>query len=95
MTSGECFENRWFYMKDIGKYLSVEILLTCIINKQQKRRTLYLCRKGVYRGKHILFPHESNIRYFYMTIQNYFFYKSIPNLIVENCRVEINKQINL
>jgi len=29
MTSGECFENKWFYMKDIGKYLSVEILLTC------------------------------------------------------------------
>ena len=28
MTSGECFENKWFYMKDIGKYLSEEILLT-------------------------------------------------------------------
>ena len=28
MTSGECFENKWFYMKYIGKYLSVEILLT-------------------------------------------------------------------
>ena len=22
MTSGECFENKWFYMKYIGKYLS-------------------------------------------------------------------------
>ena len=21
MTSGECFENKWFYMKYIGKYL--------------------------------------------------------------------------
>ena len=29
MTSGECFGNKWFYMKYIGKYLSVEILLTC------------------------------------------------------------------
>ena len=28
MTSGECFENKWFYMKYIWKYLSVEILLT-------------------------------------------------------------------
>ena len=28
MTSGECFENKWFYMKYTGKYLSVEILLT-------------------------------------------------------------------
>jgi branched-subunit amino acid transport protein AzlD len=27
MTSRECFENKWFYMKYIGKYLSVEILL--------------------------------------------------------------------
>ena len=27
MTSGEYFENKWVYMKDIGKYLSVEILL--------------------------------------------------------------------
>jgi hypothetical protein len=27
MTSEECFENKWFYMKYIGKYLSVEILL--------------------------------------------------------------------
>jgi hypothetical protein len=24
----ECFENKWFYMKYIGKYLSAEILLT-------------------------------------------------------------------
>ena len=29
MTSAECFENKWFYMKYIGKYLSAEILLTC------------------------------------------------------------------
>jgi hypothetical protein len=27
-TIKECFENKWFYMKYIGKYLSVEILLT-------------------------------------------------------------------
>jgi hypothetical protein len=34
MTSGECFENKWFYMKYIGKYLSAEILLTleCTFN---------------------------------------------------------------
>jgi hypothetical protein len=25
MTSGECVENKWFNMKYIGKYLSVEI----------------------------------------------------------------------
>ena len=33
MTSRECFENKWFYMKYIGKYLSGEILLTheCIL----------------------------------------------------------------
>ena len=28
MTSGECVENKWFNMKYIGKYISVEILLT-------------------------------------------------------------------
>ena len=28
MTSGECVENKWFKIKYIGKYLSVEILLT-------------------------------------------------------------------
>ena len=28
MTSGECFENKWLYMKYIGEYLSAEILLT-------------------------------------------------------------------
>ena len=28
MTSGEYFENMWFYMKYTGKCLSVEILLT-------------------------------------------------------------------
>jgi hypothetical protein len=27
MTSWECYENKWFYMKYIGKYLSEEILL--------------------------------------------------------------------
>jgi hypothetical protein len=27
MTSRECFENKWFYMKYIGKYISGEILL--------------------------------------------------------------------
>ena len=27
MTSVECFENKWFYMKYIRKYLSTEILL--------------------------------------------------------------------
>jgi len=33
MTSWECYENKWFYMKYIGKYLSGEILFTreCII----------------------------------------------------------------
>ena len=37
MTSGECFENKWFYMKYIGKYLSVEILLTreCIHDEKK------------------------------------------------------------
>jgi len=28
MTSGECFENNWFYMKYIEKYLSAERPLT-------------------------------------------------------------------
>ena len=38
MTSGECVENKWFNMKYIEKYLSVEILLTheCIRLKTQK-----------------------------------------------------------
>ena len=34
MTSRECFENKWFYTKYIGKYLSGEILLAreCMCN---------------------------------------------------------------
>jgi hypothetical protein len=28
MTSENCFENKWFYMKYVEKYLSVETLLT-------------------------------------------------------------------
>jgi len=38
MTSGERFKNKWFYMKFIGKYLSVEILLTreCTCTKLYK-----------------------------------------------------------
>jgi hypothetical protein len=42
MTSGECFENKWFYMKYIEKYLSVEILLTrdTCITKDWVTRTL-------------------------------------------------------
>ena len=28
MTLWECYENKWFYMKYIGKYLSEEIRLT-------------------------------------------------------------------
>jgi hypothetical protein len=33
MTSRECYGNKWFYMKYIGKYFSMEILkllLTCV-----------------------------------------------------------------
>jgi hypothetical protein len=37
MTSGECFENKWFYMKYIGKYLIVEILLTRECSKKKKQ----------------------------------------------------------
>ena len=33
MTSGKCFESKWFYMKYIGKYLSVEILLPVNVDK--------------------------------------------------------------
>jgi hypothetical protein len=32
MTSWECYENKWFYMKYIGKYLSAEILLSVVTN---------------------------------------------------------------
>ena len=33
-------ENKWFYMKYIGKYLSVEILLTCDRIYLKSTRTL-------------------------------------------------------
>jgi hypothetical protein len=44
MTSRECFENEWFYMKYIGKYLSGEILLAreCIL------QFLHFC---IFKGK--------------------------------------------
>jgi hypothetical protein len=39
MTSRECFENKWFYMKYIGKYLSVEMYnkksITLCFNKTE------------------------------------------------------------
>jgi hypothetical protein len=43
MTSWECYENKWFYMKYIGKYLSGEILLTreCILNNWYKVSRTY------------------------------------------------------
>ena len=44
MTSGECFENKWFYMKYIGKYLSAEILLT----------REYMCVHKVVNKLHVL-----------------------------------------
>jgi hypothetical protein len=47
MTSGECVENKWFNMKYIGKYLSVEILLT------------HECRSVIYKhgsARNDLFP---------------------------------------
>ena len=29
MTSGECFENKWFHVKYIGKYLNEKRLMNC------------------------------------------------------------------
>jgi hypothetical protein len=40
MTSRECFENKWLYMKYIEKYLSGEILLArewMLVNKSSKK----------------------------------------------------------
>jgi hypothetical protein len=47
MTSRECYENKWFYMKYIGKYLSGEILLTreCTIEKGKTMFYISLHRK--------------------------------------------------
>ena len=41
MTSWECYENKWFYMKYIGEYLGGEILLAreCISNQNQTTQT--------------------------------------------------------
>ena len=55
MTLGECFENKWFYMKYMGKYLSVEILLTCgcswsyiIFNRiAMKLHSAYILKKSL------------------------------------------------
>ena len=47
MTSGECFENKWFYMKYVGKYLSAEILLTLECSSIDEGHTLqWQKRKG-------------------------------------------------
>ena len=45
MTSRECFENKWLYMKYIEKYLSGEILLA-------RECTMTVSVKSVY---HILY----------------------------------------
>jgi hypothetical protein len=42
MTSGECFENKWFYMKYIGKYLSAEILLNLECSSIDEGHTFFL-----------------------------------------------------
>jgi hypothetical protein len=43
MTSWECYENKWFYMKCIGKYLSGEILLTreCILQYYPRHGSIH------------------------------------------------------
>jgi hypothetical protein len=45
MTSCECYENKWFYMKYIGKYLSEEILYAKIqtINQTLGTWFCHLC----------------------------------------------------
>ena len=43
MTSGECVENKWFNMKYIGKYLSVEILLTHACTRLRVQTDLPSC----------------------------------------------------
>ena len=42
MTLGECFENKWFYMKYIRKYLCVEKILPgeCSLRKLSHKHTL-------------------------------------------------------
>jgi hypothetical protein len=47
MTSGECVENKWFNMKYIGKYLSVEILLTHV-DLHIILRKIYTCIPYLY-----------------------------------------------
>jgi hypothetical protein len=45
MTSGECVENKWFNMKYIGNYLSVEILFnkSCYMIENCDVENLCLC----------------------------------------------------
>jgi len=42
MTAGECLQNKWFYMKYIGKYLNVEILLICDCSKRIEVSVIFM-----------------------------------------------------
>jgi len=73
MTSGECFEKKWFYMKYIGKYFNAERLLTYMYYRNcellakitinlccQKRRDLCGCN-SVLVGFNFSLHHQMSI----------------------------------
>jgi hypothetical protein len=63
MTSGECFENKWFYMKCIGNFLSAEILLTRECTNDDVR-LVYPCQKIVSRKGKILLQNKNHYNRF-------------------------------
>ena len=70
MTSVECFENKWFYMKYIGKYLSEKILLTseCMYKKEiYIIKDLYIVELQIRDIMHGMFPFYSHMENTCMT----------------------------
>jgi hypothetical protein len=52
MTSWECYENKWFYMKYIGKYLSVEMVKK--LNKVETKLFENYTKKKLYVFLHLM-----------------------------------------
>ena len=84
MTSGECFENKWFYMKYIGKYLSVEILLTreCSNYGNIKKNVGIIITKHI--AWHKIFKYNVQVRKFLKNLFARFNLLDIPKSLLNS-----------
>jgi hypothetical protein len=94
MTSWECYENKWFYMKYIGKYLSEEILLTRECSSKYSEIINQPFNGLIYstRWKRILFSRKfRDISLMYMSLKKWDFFQFFHRKFLRNLNLnEIN-----